>query len=249
MTCSRWPNKELNMDAPVSIAVLTFLIAALSMSALYFAFTASKESMKSEVRRRLQTIAVNQPTEEEMPTYLKREVMSDIPLVNRMLFRVPLALKAENLLDQADVKMKVGMYFVLTLISACAGLALGMLLGRGLPLALMTASVLGSLPTLYLLRKKQARIHKFTEQFPDTLDMIARSLRAGHSITSAMYVVSQEMPDPVSKVFRVAYDEQTLGLSLMESLSNMTNRIDSLDLSFFVTAVNIQREAGGNLAE
>jgi len=79
--------------------------------------------------------------------------------------------------------------------------------------------------------------------------MIARSLRAGHSFSSALQVVYQEMQDPISKVFRIAYDEQNLGLSLSESLDNMTRRINSLDLSFFVTAVNIQRDTGGNLAE
>jgi tight adherence protein B len=106
-----------------------------------------------------------------------------------------------------------------------------------------------AIPFIYLLDRKTKRLNKFTLQFPDALDMIARSLRAGHSFTSAMQVVYQEMPDPVSKVFRIAYDEQNLGLSLPESLDNMTKRINSLDLSFFVTAVNIQRETGGNLAE
>lgn len=232
------------------ITLSIFLAVVAIVFVLYYSVTAARESTKSEVKRRLQSIALRQTvSDEDMPSILKEEVMSSIPAINRLLFKLPFALKCDKLLDQADVRMRVSTLFMADVIIFFVGLLLGILVNRGILVALVLGVALASIPFLYLLQKKNTRLRKFTEQFPDSLDMIARSLRAGHSFTSAIQVVSQEMPDPVSKVFRIAYDEQGLGLSLAESLSNMTIRINSLDLSFFVTAVNIQRDTGGNLAE
>lgn len=233
----------------LAITMVVFLAAVLIILGLYYSLVAAKESSKSEVKRRLRVIALKSPSEEVMPSILKEETLSEIPVFNKVLFSIPIARKTERLLDQADVKMKVGTVFLLVGVLAVFGLLVGAVLHRGMIIGLLLAVVLGMAPFIYLFNKKATRLRKFTEQFPDTLDMIARSLRAGHSFTSAIQVVSQEMPDPMAKVFRIAYDEQNLGLSLSESLSNMLERINSLDLSFFVTSVNIQRETGGNLAE
>jgi tight adherence protein B len=89
----------------------------------------------------------------------------------------------------------------------------------------------------------------FTSQFPDALEMFARSLRAGHSFTGAIQLVAQEMPHPMGTEFRQVFDEQNLGVPLREALTGMTRRVESLDARFFVTAILIQRETGGNLAE
>jgi tight adherence protein B len=231
------------------ITLVIFLVVVMLVFGLYYSLIAARESTRSEVKRRLQTIAMRQTTEDVMPSILKEEVLSSIPALNRFLYKMPLAVKADKLLDQADVRMKVSTLFMFDVILLFFGFLLGILINRGVLVALLLAVVLACVPFLYLVQKKNTRIKKFTEQFPDTLDMIARSLRAGHSFTSAMQVVYQEMPEPVAKVFRIAYDEQGLGLSLPESLNNMTVRINSMDLSFFVTAVNIQRDTGGNLAE
>ena len=184
-----------------------------------------------------------------MPQLLKKEVMSGVPTLDKLLFKIPLALRTESLLDQADVRMRVDRFFILIPALFLTGFIAGLLLQRGPLPALLFGCVFCIAPFVYLLRRRRKRILEFTAQFPDAMDMIARSLRAGHSFMSAMQLVSQEMPEPTSKVFRIAYDEQSLGLSLAESLNNMTIRVESLDLNFFVTAVNIQRESGGNLAE
>lgn len=237
------------MNTLMLITLLVFLLVALAVFGIYYTITAARESEKSEVKRRLQNIAMRNPSEEEMPSIVKQQILSEVPALNWLLFRVPLAMRAERLLDQADIKMRVGTLFLLVAVLFAFGILIGVALHKGILLGLILAVVLASLPAGYLAYKKDQRYKKFTEQFPDTLDMLARSLRAGHSFTSAMQVVAEEMPDPVSKLFRIAYDEQSFGLSLSESLSNMTERIESIDLAFFVTAVNIQRETGGNLAE
>jgi tight adherence protein B len=237
------------MNTLMLITLVVFLTVALMVFGLYYAITAASQSERSEVRRRLQAIALRNPNDEDMPSLIKQEILSDVPALNWLLFKLPFAEQAERLLDQSDVKLRVGTLFLLTLVLFVAGLALGIFVRHGLVLGLILGVVLSVLPFAYLVYMKDKRLRKFTELFPDTLDMLARSLRAGHSFTSALQVVAEEMPDPVSKVFKIAYDEQSLGLSLSESLSNMTVRINSMDLAFFVTAVNIQRETGGNLAE
>jgi len=233
----------------LTITLIVFLVVGMAVFGLYYAATAAKESPRSVVKRRLRALALGQPSDEVMPSILKDDILSEIPAFNRVLFRIAIARKAEKLLDQADSKIKVGTLFLSTAVLFAVGLLAGLFLHRGFPLALLVAAGLAVIPYAILANKKNARLKKFTSQFPDALDMISRSLRAGHSFTSAMQVVYQEMPDPVSKLFHMAYDEQNLGLSLSESLENMTRRINSLDLSFFVTTVNIQRETGGNLAE
>jgi len=237
------------MNTLMLITLIVFLTVALSVFGVYYALTAASQSERSEVRRRLQAIALRNPNDEDMPSLIKQEILSDVPALNWLLFKLPFAMRMERLLDQSDVKLRVGTLFLLTVVLFVAGLALGIFVRHGLALGLVLGVVLSLLPYGYLVYMRDKRLRKFTELFPDTLDMLARSLRAGHSFTSALQVVAEEMPDPVSKVFRIAYDEQSLGLSLSESLANMTERINSLDLAFFVTAVNIQRETGGNLAE
>ena len=231
------------------ITLVIFLLVALVVMGVYYGLTASKETTRSEVRRRLEAIVLRKPEDDVMPSLLKQDILSEIPIFNKVLYRIALARRAETFLDQADVKLRVGVFFLILAVLFVLGLLLGILFHRGILFGLALSIIFTAIPFIYLFDKRRKRLNKFTLQFPDALDMIARSLRAGHSFTSAMQVVYQEMPDPVSKVFRIAYDEQNLGLSLPESLDNMTKRINSLDLSFFVTAVNIQRETGGNLAE
>lgn len=109
--------------------------------------------------------------------------------------------------------------------------------------------VLMPLPFFYVMFKKNEREEKFTELFPDALTMISRCLRSGHSFTSSIELVGTEVADPVGSLFKTAYDQQLLGLRINDTLNNLNNRIDSLDLRFFTTAVAINTEVGGNFAE
>jgi tight adherence protein B len=111
------------------------------------------------------------------------------------------------------------------------------------------SAVLLSIPSLYVDVKRRIRVKRFISHFPDALEMFARSLRAGHSFTGAIQLVCQEMPDPIGPEFRKVFDEQTRGIPLRQALVGMTDRVDSLDVKFFTTAVLIQRDTGGNLAE
>jgi tight adherence protein B len=115
--------------------------------------------------------------------------------------------------------------------------------------ALVAGIVSGFLPVIYFLYKRHRRLQRFQERCADAVDMISRSMRAGNALTSAIQLVGQEMPDPIGQEFRQVSDEIRLGLDPTEALVGLKTRVPSEDVAFFCTAVNIQRAAGGNLAE
>ena len=119
-----------------------------------------------------------------------------------------------------------------------------------LPIAFVLVGGMGfALPFIFLNMKRTRRIHKFEEEFPEALDLIARALKAGHAFVTGLKMVADEMSDPVGPEFRKTFDEQNFGLPMKDALENLTARVPSLDVRFFVTAVLIQRETGGNLSE
>ena len=109
--------------------------------------------------------------------------------------------------------------------------------------------VAGVMPLGWLLFRRRGRFKKFSKQLPDSLEFIGRALRSGHSLASGLHVVVNEMPAPISTEFAMAYEEQNLGIPIEVALKNMLKRMPNMDLKFFVTAVAIQRQAGGNMAE
>ncbi len=115
-----------------------------------------------------------------------------------------------------------------------------------LPIAALT---MFCLPLLWLWNKRRGRLNKFASQLPDALELVARALRAGHSLQAGMHVVAEEMPSPIADEFGRVYEEQNLGIAVEDSLKNMCDRVPNLDLRFFVTSVGIQRQTGGDLAE
>lgn len=152
-------------------------------------------------------------------------------------------------LEQADNPMTPRTFFLATGGAAAAGFVAAVLGGAPAPLYPVAALVAAGLPFGYVLFVRRQRHKRFAAQMPDALELIARALRSGHSLASGLHVVVEEMPEPVSKEFSLAYEEQNLGLPLEHALKNMLKRVPNMDLKFFVTAVAIQRAAGGDMAE
>jgi tight adherence protein B len=138
---------------------------------------------------------------------------------------------------------------LLSLFLGFLGFLGGWVIGKKLVLGFLGAGFLGIGPLFYLLYKKKKRMQLFQKQFPDVLDLLSRSLRAGHSFPSAIQMVAEEFPDPTGTEFKKVSTEIYYGLSLNDALKNLTKRVDCEDLGFFITSVVIQRETGGNLAE
>ena len=182
-------------------------------------------------------------------TLLRKETVGALPNVERV---ATAAIKGSNLerwLQQTGTAMTISAVILFTLtFGALAAFATFMF--THLLWAAMVAFVLGlGIQPLILKQKRSARIYRFEEHFPEALDLLSRAVRAGHAFSAGMKMVADELEDPVGPEFRKAFDEQNYGLPLKESLNGLAERMPLLDVKFFATAVLIQRETGGNLAE
>jgi len=153
-------------------------------------------------------------------------------------------------LARADLKFKVGEYFALVLFSVVIAGFLAWLVGNRHPISLLIGVVTGFLaPRLYIRRLQRQRLSKFNDQLSDMLNLMVNGLRAGYSTMQAMEAVSKELPPPISDEFRRVVQEMQIGIPLETALDNLLRRIPSDDLDFVITAINVQREVGGNLSE
>ncbi|MDP3183388.1 MAG: type II secretion system F family protein [Desulfobaccales bacterium] len=160
--------------------------------------------------------------------------------------------KIENLqrqLLQADIYLTPTTFLCMVGILGSIGFILGMTLGKMLLWGLGGGFSLGLAPVLLLRWKKRRKSVLFEKQMPEAMELLARSMRAGHTLAGTLELVSQEIPPPLGMEMRITYEEQRLGLSVIQALRRMGERVDSRDLRYFVTAVLIQSETGGNLAE
>jgi len=242
---------------PLIIAGLVFLAAILFSIAVFVMVTTGVESSGRQIKQRLRDTAfgisgATRPIPED------KEGTRFIARFEDWLTRTPIGRHIDTLLEQSNAPYLPGQFFMLTLFLGLLGFAGGFYLKdfftgnfpmRSLILCLTLSLVLASMPYLFLLHRKREQLKRFIEQFPDALEMMARSLRAGLGINTAMQMVAQEMPEPISLAFKGMVDDQNLGLSLQEAMKTLVKRVPLLDVQFFVSAVTIQRETGGNLAE
>jgi tight adherence protein B len=230
-------------------AVLTFTICFAVIYSAYWAFVVRpEEQVAGVVRRRLKKDHVRQVVRSEL---LKQaRAMSSIAAVDALLQRTRSRTESlQILIDQAGLKITVG-----TLLAGSATLGILVLYivvraGLWMSLALGIGFLAALVPVNIVKYKRTLRMRKFEEQFPEALDLLGRAMRAGHSFTTGIEMVGAEMPDPIGPEFRTLYDQQNYGMPLPDALKLFAERIPVLDARFFVTAVLIQRESGGNLSE
>jgi tight adherence protein B len=153
------------------------------------------------------------------------------------------------LIDQTGSKMTLTSFVVATGGVSMGGAVVTMFLGAPLIAALIAGACCAVLPLFYLFFLRKRRFAKFGKQLPEALELISRALRAGHSLGAGISLVAEEMPDPIGCEFSKCFEEQNLGMPLEEALESLSDRIPNLDLRFFVTAVVLQRQTGGDLAE
>jgi len=230
------------------IPIAVFALVLLAVVGGYFLLWAGR-SEKAEVKRRISLLELRNLRDADVPEFLKNEVLSEVPLLNRILSRVNIAARIDRRLRQADMKMQVGTFLLLSLVLFFVGVIVGRILHWPNIVSLVVGLALLTVPNLVVDIKRRSRLKRFMNHFPEALEMFARSLRAGHSFTGAIQLVAQEMPDPIGPEFSKVFEEQNLGIPLRQALIGMTDRVDILDVKFFVTAILIQRETGGNLAE
>ncbi len=172
-------------------------------------------------------------------------------LATRLLKRYQLQIKFQEMLEQAGMRWSTHRLVNTCLIACVAGWALAWVLlpGQFQRFAYVPALAAGSLPLLFVMRKRTARMRRFEELFPDSLEFVARSMRAGHAFSVSLEMIHREFQEPLSGEFRRTFEEHNLGLPLDVALQKLAKRVPSLDVHFFVSAVLLQKRTGGNLAE
>jgi tight adherence protein B len=230
--------------------VLSFLVGVGAVLGGYIAFQRVPGMIvqrRIEARIRDTSIAPASASASEA-TLIKQSAGGPLPGVERLVGRTTFGLSLGRLIEQAGVRASVTAFVIASIASGLVAAAVGVVVART---SWGTIAGLAGLftPCLVLMRKRRARLLRFEEQFPEALDLLSRAIRAGHGLTTALSMVADEAADPIGPEFRKTYDEQNFGLPLRDALGNMTLRVPILDVRFFVTALLIQCETGGNLAE
>ena len=208
------------------------------------------EMARRRIDQRIAEVATPyEPVDAPTTHLVKRGAQGVIPALDRVADGTPWGSGSAVLIEQAGMKIGVSTLIlacvVSSLICAFGAVSVFRLTLAGIPGALVGAA----LPFLMLMRRRTLRMRRFEEQFPEALDLLSRAIRAGHAFTTAVGMVADEAPDPIGPEFKKTFDEQNFGLPLKEALGNLAQRVPLIDVHFFVTAVLIQRETGGNLSE
>ena len=233
----------------MAIVLISFVVLLTGILGAYWMFVVRPEKQVQQAFWR--RLKVNRPAREIKSKLLKQaQQLSALPSLDATLRRGQGLLQPlELLIEQSGNRMTVAAFLLL---SATCGLASGYLVMTftGLAaVALGVAALATSVPTNVLRFMRTRRMLKFEEQFPEALALISRALKAGHTFTTGLAMVAEEMPAPIGPEFKLLYDQQNYGMPLPDALKEFARRVLLLDARFFVTAVLIQRESGGNLSE
>jgi tight adherence protein B len=230
-------------------ALAIFIVAVLIIELIFYAIRTAQNPDRERIRRELKKISSSRQIHEG-PDIVRRRVLSEIPALNEILLRVTGIQRLDHLRYQANARYPSGFFILLSLVLVgVVFLICNFLIKIGFLLSVVLAVFSGSFPFLYLYIKKTKRRNKFQVQLPEALDMMARSLKAGHAFSTGMKLAGDEFEDPLGPEFSITIDEINFGLGVPEALKNLVRRVDCKDLNFFVVAVILQRETGGNLAE
>jgi tight adherence protein B len=232
------------------LSILTFVVVALAFLLIWlFAGSAGTQEV---VRRRMEAVqkAERRGGGEALETDLLRdELLSSVPAVHRVLLRWSWPGRLREVLRQAGLRTKPAKLVMICLVLL---LATNLIAGRffpTFPIALLMGLGIGFVPIAIVAWMRKRRLRKFEERFPEALDLLGRSVRAGHAFTTGLEMIAKESPEPIGGEFRTTFDEQNFGLPLRDALLNLAERVPLIDVRFFVTALLIQKETGGNLAE
>lgn len=238
----------MNLDPVILISIVAFVGAAALAAAILFLvgnFGGSRAEDRLDVLAGVKTVDAES----------KGLMKEDMVRLGKGAMRGVLGKLGERLgnwnlfFEQADSPVSFETFLMMS--GGCAFLGIGAAVVGNAPIPMypVCGLVTGLFPLLWMNMRRSSRFKKFGKQLPDAMELVARALRSGHSLSSGLHVVVEEMPDPISHEFNLAYEQQNLGVPIETALKSMLKRMPNLDLKFFVTAVAIQRQTGGDLAE
>jgi tight adherence protein B len=231
-----------------TFGTLIFIAVVLLIEALHLLWNGAKGPQAERIARRLRLMS-SEGAGDGYVSMIRKRKLSESARLQRWLEQVPRVAALDRVLEQSGLGWSVAKFGKLMLVCALAGAGGAAFLGLRLPGLLAMVAAASALPTLQVLRSKSKRILRIELQLPDALDLMSRALRAGHAFPSALRMAGDESHPPLAEEFRAAFDEVNFGLSMHDALMNLAARVPSTDLRYFVIAVLIQRETGGNLSE
>ncbi|MFP3563245.1 type II secretion system F family protein [Paraburkholderia sp. SIMBA_030] len=229
--------------------ILVFFAIILLIEAGNIWWQSRHSSAAKRLESRIRMMSAGGHANDKAVSILKQRELSNSPLMTGLLLRVPRIQVLDRRLVQSGLSWSVGKFFSYTVFPPLVIWAVGSLIYMPLLAQLAAMLIAGLFAPLKVSRAKAKRLRLIEEQLPEAADMISRSLRAGHSFSTALGIVGDEMPEPIGAEFRTAFDEINFGVPLNDALGGLANRVPIGDLRYFVIAVLIQRESGGNLAE
>jgi tight adherence protein B len=241
---------EKEFEMALMISLLTFAVVAVIV--LLISLLASGDNRQDVIRRRMEAVmkAERRAGSSLGLKLLRDEMLSSVPLIHRWMTRWSWFSRFQIFLTQAGMKVKPAKFFLLCGVLALTGYVVAVhTISRfpGAPIAVAVAA--GAIPFVLAAWKRRRRLRKFEEHFPEALDLLGRAVRAGHAFTTGLEMIGKETSEPIAGEFRKTYDEQNFGIPIRDALFNLAERVPLMDVRFFVTALLVQRETGGNLAE
>lgn len=229
---------------PLMISLLVFLAVSALIGVLFFVFAGDS----TRANERLDIVTGRKKREDPAASIVKHEAFeSDKKSLLALL--TPNLPSLKKVIAQADANVSASTLFGLGIVFGVMAASLALMAGVKIYYTPIAGLIMFSIPFAWLFFKRSMRMGAFASQLSDALELVARALRAGHSLQAGLHVVAEEMPGPINEEFRRVYEEQNLGISMEDSLKNLCERVPNLDLRFFVTSVLVQRQTGGDLAE
>ncbi len=237
------------MAAAALISILIFIVVALAV----FVLATIIDRRNAQARVIKERLANERKTpelaaEEEL-ALLRDEQLSNIPAIDTLLRRSRRVTDLQKLLAQAGMSMRAGNFLGISALVGVGATVIAYSVGKRAEFAWIALLIGFIIPYSYASFRRNKRFEKFEELFPEAIDTLARAVRAGHAFTTALEMITNEVAEPIAGEFRQLYEEQKFGMPVRDALMNLTDRVPLVDVKFFVTAVMLQRETGGNLAE
>ncbi|MEX2260523.1 MAG: type II secretion system F family protein [Bryobacteraceae bacterium] len=233
------------------IPIVVFVAVFATIALVFVALTSRRAQIAKQTLARVDSIAAAGPRNvpDDVLDVRRKELFSNVTWINEFLNRIEVAPKLRLLLHQANMNWTVSRLMLLQVNAAAVTGYAVYLRTAALPLAVAVGAAAGAAPFVFVLSKRQRRFTQFERDLPQALDLMVSAMRAGHSLTAAIGMVAREIADPIGKEFRQCFDEQNFGLELRAAMLNLSMRVPVGDVRILVTAVLVQKETGGNLAE
>lgn len=234
----------------MQLATAALVFVAVSLAAFVVLMLLDRRSAPARILRdRLAAVQKPEPEALVESALVRDDLMSRIPALDTLLRRSERVSMLQKMLIQGEVNIRPGNFLMICVLSATVLGVVFFFAANNLIFGWAGALLGFFLPYAYASHMRSRRFQRFEEKFPDAMDTLARAVRAGHAFTTALELIANEIAEPIAGEFRQLYEEQKFGLPVREALLNLTDRIPLVDVKFFVTAVMLQRETGGNLAE